>query len=429
MKTTKPIRNALIGALLFTSSLLSAQSLTFSAPGGFYEQSFQLTLSCENRDATIHYTTNGNTPTVNDYTYTGSLLLNKELLSQSNIYTIVNCPETEFFLPDSVQKCITIRAAAFNNTGQQIGDIVTNTYLIKSLGCDTHGLPVVSVCADSLDLFDYERGIFVPGKHFVNWNPDYSGNYYQDGRDWERECNLEFYECNNNGINQKAGVRIQGNGSRRFSQKGLKFYARQEYGSKRFKYKFFDDLETDSFKHLKIKPFRSGYEELGCQDYLCSQIARMVQVEHLATRPVILFLNGEYWGIYYLQEKPDERYLEDHFSVDLGQINIIGNWNGLCEYGSNESFWPFSTGLKTTTCPMKKTTRTQPVKLTSLISLIIKSLNYSLPTPIGQQTRCGVGRKTVDLGARFIMMATLALSSPNSASSPTPPMPKKTITI
>ena len=329
----------LTATLLLCIASANAQEVTFSAPGGFYDNPFELTLSCTQQGKVIHYTTNGNTPTANDPVYQGPLLLDKRLYSRSDIYTIVESPDSIWYQPDSVQKCIVVRAAAFNEAGVRIGNVTTNTYLIKSLGCDTHGLPVMSLCADSLELFDYERGIMVPGVHFDASDPDHTGNYYQSGREWERLCNVEYYESGNHGINQQAGLRTHGLSTRRFPQKGLKIYAREEYGKKRFKYKFFDDTNIASFKHLKIKPFESGWQSIGCQDYITGRIARQLNIDCLASRPMVLFINGEYWGIYYLQEKPDERYLEDHYDADLNTVNIIEAWTGNnVEYGSNEAY-------------------------------------------------------------------------------------------
>lgn len=328
----------LMATMLLCLVSARAQEVTFSASGGFYDQSFDLTLSCDQCDKVIRYTTNGNMPTANDPIYQAPLHLNEDLYSRSNIYTIQNCPADLWYQPESVQKCIVIRAAAFDAYGRRVGNVATNSYFIRDLGCDTHGLPVMSLCADSLDLFDYERGILVPGIHYDPTNQDYSGNYYQNGSDWERPCNVEFYENDNYGINQQAGVRTQGLSTRRFSQKGLKIYARSEYGKKRFKYKFFSDTDVASFKHLKIKPFKGGWTGIGCQDYISGRIAQNLDIDCLASRPMVLFLNGEYWGIYYLQEKPDERYIEDHYDADLTTVNIIESWDGYnCEYGSGEA--------------------------------------------------------------------------------------------
>lgn len=331
-------QHLLSAVLLLCLVSARAQEVAFSTPGGFYDKVFPLTLSCDQYDKVIHYTTNGNAPTADDPIYSGPLSMSSHLFSRSNIYKIRNCPSDIWYVPDGVQKCIVIRAAAFDAQGQRVSDVVTNSYFIQVLGCDTHGLPVMSLCVDSLDLFDYERGIFVPGIHYDPSNPDYSGNYYQTGSEWERLCNVEFYESGNTGINQQAGLRTHGNSTRRFAQKGLKIYARQEYGKKRFKYHFFENTNVESFKHLKLKPFNGGWFGAGCQDYICGRIAQNLDIDCLASRPMVLFLNGEYWGIYYLQEKPDERYLEDHYDVDLNTTNLIESWNGNhCEYGSGEA--------------------------------------------------------------------------------------------
>lgn len=331
-------RHLLTILILLFYSTASSQEVIFSTNGGFYEEPFELTLSCWSYDKVIHFTTNGNIPTVEDPIYSNPLLLNQNLYSKSDIFTIRTSPEDLWFVPKTVQKCIVIRAAAFDAEGHRVGEVATNSYFIASLGCDTHGLPVISLCADSLDLFDYEQGILVPGIHYNTENHDYSGNYYQTGRDWERCCNVEFYETDNNGINQQAGVRVQGNSTRRYPQKGLKIYAREEYGKKRFNYKFFEDTEIERFKHLKIKSFKGSWTGAGCQDHFCERLARNLDIDCLSSRPVVLFINGEYWGIYYLQEKPDERYIEDHYDFDLDDINIVDSWDGTnSEYGSGEA--------------------------------------------------------------------------------------------
>lgn len=332
------LRHLLTATLLLCLASAKAQEVTFSTPGGFYDNPFELTLSCNQRDKVIHFTTNGNTPTASDPIYQEPFLLGESLYSRSDIFTIPNCPETMWFLPETVQKCIVIRAAAFDETGYRIGEVVTNTYLIKSLGADSHGLPAVSICADSLDLFDYERGIFVPGVYQDPSNPEGTGNYYQSGREWERPMNFEFYETDNKGVNQKAGIRTHGGNGRKLQQKCVKIYAREEYGKKRFKHQFFETIPDSSFKHLILKPFTSSWTQSGINDYVSNQIASRLDLETLASRPVALYLNGEYWGIYYIHERPDEHYLEDHCHVDINGINLIEDWDGTCEAGSNLNF-------------------------------------------------------------------------------------------
>lgn len=313
-------------------------TVVFSARGGFYDEVFSLELYHTLPQNHIRYTINGNRPTVQSPLYEEALVLDERCYSKSDIYTILDCPETEFFLPDSVQHCIVIRAAVFDENDSCVSQVVTNSYFIHALGCDTHGLPVVSFCSDSLDLFDYENGIFVPGANYDPLDPNWTGNYYQEGRDWERLTNIEFYELDNTGINQKAGIRTHGGNGRRFQQKCVKVYARAEYGKKRFKHRFFNTIPINNFKHLVFKPFSASWNQSGVNDHICNQIASRLNVESLASRPAVAFLNGEYWGIYYVHERPDERYLEDHFDVDIEQVNLISAWNPFADCGTLDNF-------------------------------------------------------------------------------------------
>ena len=310
----------------------------FSANGGFYEDVFELEMFSTAPQGRIFFTINGNMPTVQSRRYTEPILLDTSLYSKSDIYTIVNSIPSFFYLPDSVQHAIVIRAAVFDDRDSCISKVKTNSYFIRSLGCDFHGLPVLSITTDSLNLFDYETGIFVPG---VNYNPVDSfgtGNYCMKGREWERLINMEFYEPDNQGINQECGLRTHGGASRWFQQKGLKLYARDEYGKKRFKHSFFDNTPVANFKHLNLHPFRcSNWFQTGGQEYLSQIIAGNLNMESMGVRQTVLFINGEYWGIYTLEEAADERYLEDHFDVDLDSVVVIKYW-GVPNYG-NPTDW------------------------------------------------------------------------------------------
>ena len=322
-------------------------TVVFSARGGFYNEEFALQLYNINPQNHIRYTTNGNRPTAQSPLYADSIWLNETKYSESDIYTVQITPDNLVYVPDSIQHCIVIRAAVFDENDSCVSQVVTNSYFIRALGCNTHGLPAVSICSDSVELFDYERGIMVPGIMFDTLDPDHTGNYFMHGREWERIINIEFHEVDDNsGINQTCGLRMHGNRARLYPQKGMKVYAREEYGNKRFEHRFFEDTPMNSFKHLLIKPYSSLYPYSGIQDYICCQMAIGLGLEAGHSRPVCLYINGEYWGIYFIQEKMDERYLEDHFGINIEQCNIISNWIEL-EYGNPQSFYDMMDWLET----------------------------------------------------------------------------------
>lgn len=332
-------RVAIVLAVLLPQIMLAQGNLvTFSKNGGFYEEAFTLSLQCEG-DFEIHYTTNGSVPTVHSQLYQSPLLLNEELYSKSDIYKVQIAIDELYYVPQSVQHCITLRAAAFDDGGNRVGAVVTQSYFIRSLGCDTHGLPVMALSADSAALFDYDTGLFVPGAHFNPQNSYWTGNFYESGREWERLVNVEFYEpSDNSGINQQAGLRMHGGTTRRQMQKGMRIYAREEYGKKRFKHQFFESLPVESFKHLVLKPFSYHWFNYGIQDDICNRMASTLDVESIASRPMVLFLNGEYWGLYYLKERPNAHYLEDHFGNEDSDYNVVDNWYGYQVDGDTTGF-------------------------------------------------------------------------------------------
>jgi len=331
----------LVLLLCLMPALLWAQDdkVNMMPSGGVYKNTFPVTMTCRNHNLHIRYTLNGATPDHHSALYTHPLLLSDGMYSTSDIYKIQDSPEEEFFLPSSVMKAVVIRAAAFDDFGHRVTPVVTQSYFVRSLDCDLHGLPIVSICADSSALFDYDTGIMVQGALFDPNNSETTGNYIQSGREWERKVNVEFYADGKECFNQAAGLRTHGGSrARRAQQKGLKLYAREEYGKKNFKYKIFEETELKKFKHLVLRPFRNACTPAGVHNWLANQIASNLNIGVTASRPVTLFLNGEYWGIYFLEEKADDRYIESHYGVDHDSINIISCWGEL-ESGTSDSFY------------------------------------------------------------------------------------------
>ena len=314
---------------------MALPQVSFSTPGGFYQHSFSLTLTCNN--GTIHYTLDGSAPNAQSTTYTSPLTLSSDLYSTRHLFLQQNAPDDWWNPPTKVNQVIVLRAAAFDASGNQIGADVTNTYFISDLTAYTPQLPMLSITIDPKCLFDADSGIFSPN----GWEADNdftTGNFNQHGREWERLANIEFYELNGNGFSQKLGMRVHGGKTRRIMQKPLKFYARKEYGKKYINYPVFDTRPYSSYKRLIIKPFCASWEENGLADHLAQNIAKPLRFVSLASRPVTVYINGEYWGIYYLQEAPDERLIEQIDNVDADDVNLIGAWWGTEENGSNVGF-------------------------------------------------------------------------------------------
>jgi len=48
-----------------------------------------------------------------------------------------------------------------------------------------------------------------------------------------------------------------------------------------------------------------------------------LKIDTQAFRPCIVFLNGEYWGIYHIRERYDDKYLKSHYGLDDDKVAIL----------------------------------------------------------------------------------------------------------
>ena len=324
----------------------SGQAVVFSHGGGFYADTFSLSmridfvpqltvspLTSHLSPLTIHYTLNGAEPTECDPEYHAPLPMTAACYSPSNLFRVQDVPDDRWFAPEEVEHIIVVRAAAFDSTGYRRSVVTTHAYLIDSLLGRRISLPVVSLCTDSLGLYDHDTGLFVPGYCFEPQNPYSTGNYFQKGRHWERAAAFAYYDPAGGELEQVCGLRIHGNSQRVLVQKGMSLYARREYGDNHFCYPFFKDHKQERFRRLVLRPWSTSWTGAGVEDWLCQHLAEPLHCDHLATRPVVLFLNGEYWGIYFLEEKADEHYIEERYQVPDQTVDLLTYWGQEVENG------------------------------------------------------------------------------------------------
>ena len=307
--------------------------------GGIYENSFSLSLTKGNPNHSIYYTIDGSLPTPNDFQYSSPLLLNETLYSTDSLFSHQLSPPEDEFKPDRVKRSIILKAAVFNSNNIRVSPVYSNSYFIHSLGANHNSLPIISLSLPEGSLVAQDTGIMVPGIHWNSSNPNWTGNYYQRGDNWERESYIEYYDPNKNiSFKQTVGLRTHGGNSRRFRQKGFKVYARREYGQRRMNYPFFIGESVNTYKSLVIKPFASSWRQSGIENCLANQLVQGLNIDQLNNHPVVLYINGEYWGVYYLEERIDEHHFEEHEGIHPDSIDIIENWNGSVREGDNVNF-------------------------------------------------------------------------------------------
>lgn len=322
--------------------LVNVAEPVFSVEGGFYNAAFELTISSSENN-TIYYTTDGSDPTTSETTkhYNGAISIYNNT-NEPNIYSAIREITVSEYTPTSqkVDKGIVVRAVAKDVDGN-FSDVVTNSYFVGKTASYYSNMKVISLATDSSNFFSSDDGIYVNGDAYYAWKEsekyvEYENgdtrnptNYNQDGKEWERPAAIQVFENGSLAYTADVGVRIAGNWSRVYPQKSIRFYGRSEYGNSKMEYEFIDGL-TDidgnvitSFDKITLRNSGTDWYNLHFRDELIQSLVSDRAVDVQGTEPCILFIDGEFWGVYSLTEKLDGDYIESHYSIDKDDVTTI----------------------------------------------------------------------------------------------------------
>ena len=323
--------------------------IIFSKQSGFYDDAFYLKIYAPSGE--IYYTLDGSDPTIESMKYESPILIS-DATNNENVYSMRTDVCGSFLTEDSmykvpeflVDKCNVIKVAYYDESNQR-SRIETRTYFVdfdEKQGYEN--INVVSITTDPENLFSDDKGIYVLGdtfKEFCENNDITQTNYYRwnanflnRGIDWEREADIEIFNENKELVlEQRVGIRIQGGVSRGLLPKSLNFYARDEYGDNRMRYDFFHT----GYYPQRVTLSGGGNDYYGKMlDRLGAELTQDLEFCTMNYEPYALFLNGEYWGFYYLTEKYDDHYIEHYYDVQSDNVIIVKN--DKLEVGTEEDF-------------------------------------------------------------------------------------------
>ena len=362
---------------IISLSIIKAQDvITFSKESGFYPEEFDLTLSVSG-NSKIFYTVDSSNPTNSSTTkeYTGPIRI-KDRTSEPNIYSAIeeneNSPVSisrgnNFKQPVYlVDKPMVIRAVAKNSNGE-FSKIIDKTYFITTGDLKQYeDLSIVSLVTNPDNLFDPDYGIYVTGTQYQNWkkSPQYNPNqnpwdkngicnYYSRGSEWEREASVTFFEKGKVVIEQNIGLRIKGASTRNNPGKSFNLLAKKAYGKSSFDYPILEnnfDIDGNLIKSYNSISLRSVYEETRARDKFAIEIIESRKdLTTVRGKNAVLFLDGEYWGYYIIQEKMDDDFIESNYHVPKKSVAMIkegepeegpkeecDNFNFFCEANSKK---------------------------------------------------------------------------------------------
>lgn len=301
------------------------KTVVFSHPSGFYSKEFTLKLAGDSK-YTIRYTINGNDPTSNSKKYNDAAGI--KIADKSSMV-------------GAEDEVTVIRAAAFLGSSR-VGEIVTSTYIVNKEYDNFQdfysNIAVVSITTDKKNLYG-NTGIFT--------------NYTQHGRESERPAHVEFFDSDGTaGFSVDAGLRVYGGTSRGAPQKSLKLVARKEYDPENGKFKYAMLPDSVNSEGVPVDRFDSFVLRAGGNDNLFGSrrntllrdalvhtlAGKMGNIAFQAYRPVVVYINGAYWGLYNLRDDTDNDYIEQHYGIPKDNVAIIayGHENGEWFYKIDE---------------------------------------------------------------------------------------------
>jgi gliding motility-associated-like protein len=266
----------------------------FSVNPGFYAGAQSIILSNPDPTVTIRYTTNGTTPNATSTIYTG---------------------------PIAVNTTTVIRAVSFSSTvGIAPSFTETNTYFINV----THTMPVISLCGPYNNLF--------PGGQ-------------------ETRTTFEFFDSLKNFKWEFEGYsRRHGHDSWAFPQKGFRVYAEDKYGYlHQMDEKFFGTSTREEFPMIILKagasdnyPANGGgrsYAHMRDAFTQTYSIKNNLDLDERSYCPTIVYINGQYWGVYEIRERVDEDFTEYYYNQNGSDIDLLRMWGGLNVQNGTSAGW------------------------------------------------------------------------------------------
>jgi hypothetical protein len=231
-----------------------------------------------------------------------------------------------------IDKNKVIRARIFK-PGAIPGKITSHTYLFDV----KPSLPVISISTNYENLWDNKTGIYVLGDSYENQNPYLGANFWED---WEKPASIEMIGVDGNRVFElNCGIKIFGAWSRTNPQKSLAVFFRNEYGDPVLKdvALFKSKPNITSFKSFVLRNSGNDYGQTRFRDGFMTDLVKDMNTDIQAFEPVILYLNGEYWGELNLREKVNEDYIENNHGVDADKLDLLESESNVLE-GSNDEY-------------------------------------------------------------------------------------------
>jgi len=338
------------GAANTTVSLGEVKDTTFSVDRGFYTEPFQVTIQTETPSASIRYTLDGSTPSeVSGTLYSGPITVSKTTVLRALAYrtgyrsTDVDT-QTYIFIADVLQQ--PADPAGFPSSWRSTTadyemdpEIVDHAVYGPQMTNSLTSVPTVSFVTDVDNMFDSATGIY----------PNSGGR----GVAWERPVSVEWFTPDGSEEFQiNCGIRLYGGAFRGMGltrKKSFRLLFKGDYGATKLNFPMFpwDENAVTSYDNLVLRAgANDGWNNWGDADtqYIIDEYMRRTQIAFGRVaghgRVVHVYINGLYWGIYNIIERPEASFCSMYFGGEKEEWDALnagsatgegntGTWNDM----------------------------------------------------------------------------------------------------
>lgn len=306
----------------------------FSTPGGLYEEDISLELSCDIEGAAILYTLDGSEPDINSFVYSKPIVITDE--GRPNQYTTKKCvltpgdnadnADTQYGV-NEVYKGTVVRARILKDA-ELSASIQTNTYFINP----GYSLPIVSLTTDPDGLFDEREGAYVLGYTYYTMRR-YGNKLTRTNSNMPRDLtgHVEIYDTDGSVFKDDMVFSIAGRSSvSRNIQKSFNVIL----DNNKITGGIFGASDTLEYERFSLRGPGNGVIKENTYAYPSAFVSNYISSEGVGgqnSRFCILFIDGEYWGIYSLMEPKGKEYLHELTGAAKKDIIMVTPWKNVSD--------------------------------------------------------------------------------------------------
>ena len=325
--------------------------LNFSHTRDYYNQPFKLILTSNNPKANIIYTTDSSKPSVkNGKVYHDGIAISTTMVvkalalsenDSSFVYT------QSFLFADHI-----VRQSAkptgfplvWGGSSSIPADYAMDTLVTLSPDC----LPSLSDAFLSVPTLS----LSMPVEEWFNPNTGMYVGYPNSNISREKAVSAEFiFPGSSESFSILCGVQNQGGTSIvdwKVPKQSMRLLFKEPYGPTRLNYKLFPDSEINSINTLVVDAFLYGWvhpwddtqrrTSLFFRDQLCSDLQNKMGWNSFHGIYVHLYINGLYWGLFDLHERPDDAFMAWYLKGSREDFDVIKHNPNTIVSGSNSTY-------------------------------------------------------------------------------------------